>query len=89
VGTLALILVPATLVAAAIALVLAFRASGAAEPRRPWWGSPAVWVVVSATSLLVGIFVAPRLLGITFLLLPFVWARGFGRRRRPGRPREE
>ena len=42
-------------------------------PRRPWWGSPWVWVAVSAVFVLLGIFVWPGLFGGVFLLVPFIW----------------
>jgi hypothetical protein len=41
---------------------------------------------VSAVFVLLGVFVFPRLLGFTFLFLPFLWMRAAGRRRQdPGR----
>ena len=39
--------------------------------------------------VLLGVTVFPRLLGFTFVFLPLIWMRGFGRRRGPqnrGRP---
>ncbi|MGH2635400.1 MAG: hypothetical protein ACRDHU_04560 [Actinomycetota bacterium] len=88
-GTLALILVPAALLVVAIALVLSFRRGASAERRGPWWRSPVVWVAASAVWLLIGIFLVPRLLGFTFILLPIVWNRALGGRRRQQRSREE
>ena len=58
----------------------------AAEAARPWWGDPAVWIVVSGVSIALGLFVAPRLFGFTLLFLPFIWMGGFGRRRGGRRP---
>lgn len=80
-GTLALILIPAALFLAAVIGVLALRdgrASGRAVAR-----IPGRWIVLSTVLLLLGLLVAPRLLGFTFLLLPFVWMGRAGRRRRP------
>jgi 4-aminobutyrate aminotransferase len=44
-----------------------------AEPRRPWWGNPWIWVGVSAVSVALGLLVWPGLLGGVFLFIPFVW----------------
>jgi hypothetical protein len=85
-GTLALILLPACAFVAAVALVLAYRRRRALEPKRPWWGSPGVWIGLSMVFLLVGVFAFPRLLGFTFLFFPFVVMRSFGRGRRDPRP---
>jgi hypothetical protein len=52
------------------------------RPARPRWGSPLVWAGVCAVFALLGLVVAPRLLGGVFLFLPFVWIGG-RRRRRP------
>ncbi len=49
----------------------------------PWWGQPAYWLVLTAIFLVLGLFVAPRILGGIFLFLPFVWMRGS--RPRPSR----
>ncbi|HSJ49996.1 MAG TPA: hypothetical protein VLA90_01750 [Actinomycetota bacterium] len=70
--SLALILVPAALFALVAWLAIARRADPGGV-RRPWWGRPALWVGVCATFLLLGLFVTPRLLGFTFLFLPFIW----------------
>ena len=86
-GTLALILVPAALFVAAVVAVLAASRRGSRGPRRPWWGTQAVWIGLSMGFVLIGAFVFPRLLGFTFLFLPFVWMRGFGRRRPQDRGR--
>jgi hypothetical protein len=40
---------------------------------RPWWGSPWLWLIVSAVFTLLGIVVWPGLFGGTFLFLPLVW----------------
>ena len=50
----------------------------------PWWGNPAVWIGASLVFALVGVVVAPRLLGSTFVFLPFLWM-GRARRRTPDR----
>ena len=42
-------------------------------PERPWWGNPWLWLLVSAVSVVLGIFVWPGLFGGTFLFLPFIW----------------
>jgi hypothetical protein len=81
-GTLAWILIPAALLVVAVVAVLELRRRKALEPDRPWWGTPSFWVGVCAVFVLLGLFVFPRLLGFTFLLLPFVWLGGLGRRRR-------
>ena len=44
-----------------------------AEQRRPWWGSPWIWVGVSAVSVVLGLLVWRGLLGGVFLFIPFVW----------------
>jgi hypothetical protein len=59
------------------------------DPRpaeRPWWGNPWLWLVVSAVSVLLGIFLWPGLFGGTFLFLPFIWVWR-PRRDREGDPR--
>jgi hypothetical protein len=50
---------------------------------RPWWGSPWMWLGVSAMFLLLGLLVWPGLIGGTILFLPFVW---ISRSRRVGQP---
>lgn len=40
---------------------------------------PTPWIVLGAMLLVVGVVVVPRLLGFTFLFLPFIWSRGRGR----------
>lgn len=82
VGTLALILIPAALLVAALVGLLELRRRRTVEPDRPWWGSPLFWVGACAAFVALGLFVFPRLLGFTFLFLPFVWLGGLGRRRR-------
>jgi len=66
------------------------RDEGSDRSGRPWWGNPAVWIGASVGFLALGLFVAPRLLGFTFLLLPLVWMRLPGRGGDWGRgPRNE
>jgi hypothetical protein len=82
--TLSLILFPAILVILAMAAYLRRRVSreavaGGGGPVQPFWTSPAGFAAISVLVLLVGAFVAPRFLGIAFLLLPFLWSRGPGR----------
>ncbi len=60
--------------------------AGRGTIHRPW-SSPSTWLVLGAAMLVLGIVVLPRLFGFAFLFLPFVWMRGFGRRRSdPGAP---
>lgn len=83
------VLLTALALAAAVPLLSrsVSRGSDGAGPTRPLWASPAVWIGASVALLLLGVMVFPRLLGFTFLLLPFIWMRSGGRR--PGsRPRE-
>ncbi len=63
----------------------------AARVERPWWGNPAVWIGVGAVLLILGVVVAPRLLGFVWVLLPFIWLRsgGRGRPQRPRRPPDD
>jgi hypothetical protein len=49
---------------------------------------PTSWIVLGAMLLVVGVVVAPRLLGFTFLFLPFIWSRGRGRGGPRGRRHE-
>lgn len=89
--TLLLILVPFALLAVGIGAFLAWstrrefaKLEGGEDPgraARPWWGNPLVWVAVGCAMLLLGLVVAPRMFGVVFMLLPFVWMRGLGRRR--------
>jgi hypothetical protein len=83
VGTLALILIPAALFVGAVALVLALRSGRVVEPGRPLWSYPGAWIAISTVFVLLGVMVFPRLLGFTFVFLPLIWMRGFGRRREP------
>jgi hypothetical protein len=55
---------------------------------RLWWGRPAVWTAGGIAFVLLGAFVFPRLLGFTFVFLPFIWMRrsGAGNRRPPPPP---
>lgn len=90
--TLVLILVPFAFLAAAVAVFLtvsrnlgvqAFEED--AEPERfarPLWGRPLVWVGACAVLALLGLVAAPRLFGVVFLFLPFIWIGRFRRRQR-------
>lgn len=81
-GTLALIVVTAALFVGAVVAVLAFRNAreGGSIP------SSAIlsvrWIVLVAVLLMVGLVIAPRLLGFTFLILPILLIVGSGRRKR-------
>src|SRR4029450_838479 len=55
-----------------VGVPLASRRGRALEPQRPWWERPGVWIGLSMVFVLVGVFAFPRLLGFTFLFLPFV-----------------
>jgi hypothetical protein len=83
VHTILLILVPAAFfvvaVLGALALQRRWETSG-----RPWPGSWPAWLGIVIVLAVVGLFVAPRLLGITFLFLPLIWIGGLGRRHRSG-----
>ncbi|MFM7718244.1 MAG: hypothetical protein ACKO8G_01960 [Actinomycetota bacterium] len=47
-------------------------------PTEPLWATPAGFALLAGLVLVVGLLVAPRLLGVTFLLLPYLWSRGPG-----------
>ena len=80
-GTLALILIPAALFAGAVVAFFVLRERHDLRPAgRPWWSAVLTWAIVCGVFLLFGLVIAPRLLGFTFLLLPFLLG-GFGRRR--------
>lgn len=77
----------ATLVVTALAVAIAFGVARigqerAARPAQPWWRSRAVWFGVASVVVLLGVFVAPQLLGFTFIFLPLFWIGGLGRRHR-------
>jgi len=91
-NTLLLILVPFAFVAGGLAVFLAISARREVHARekgmeperrvRPWWGNPLPWVVGSVGLAFLGLVVAPRLFGVAFLLLPFIWVSGLRRRER-------
>jgi hypothetical protein len=91
-NTLLLILVPFAFLAGGLAAFLAMSARHGldaleeeTEPGRrlrPWWGNPLLWVGACAGLALLGLVVAPRLFGVAFLLLPFIWVSGLRRRER-------
>jgi hypothetical protein len=90
-STLLLILAGFAVVAVALTLAarLGHRCGGDVDlvrgrRSRPWWGHPGLWILVSAGVVLLGLFVLPKLFGITFVLLPFVWVGGLWRARAPG-----
>jgi hypothetical protein len=69
------------LVTAVVVALVTFARHREAEPERPWWQHSSVWIGASAVFALLGVFVAPKLLGFTFIFLPFLWVGG-GRRER-------
>jgi hypothetical protein len=91
-NTLLLILVPFAFLVGGIAAFLTMSArhrvgalDGGLEPDRrvrPWWGNPLLWVGACAVLALVGLVVAPKLFGVAFLVLPFIWVSGLRRRER-------
>jgi hypothetical protein len=81
-GTLALILIPAALFVGAVVAFFVLRERHApGSSGRPWWGAVPTWAIVCGVFVLFGLVIAPRLLGFTFLFLPFLWIGGLGRRR--------
>lgn len=86
-GTLALILIPAIVFLGVVWIALAVGGGAQVDGDRPQWGRPAVRIGLILVFVLVGLLVAPRLLGFIFLFLPFVWSRRAGlRRHRRGHP---
>jgi hypothetical protein len=84
VGTLLLILLPFGALFALTAMIL--RRSHLRPDVRvvePWWAQPSYWLVLTALFVVLGVTVAPRILGGVFLFLPFVWMRGSRPRRNP------
>ncbi len=91
-NTLLLILVPFAFLVGGVAAFLAMSARHGIHvldegvepdrPVRPWWGNPLLWVGACAVLALVGLVVAPKLFGVAFLLLPFIWVGGLRRRER-------
>jgi hypothetical protein len=91
-NTLVLILIPFAFLAGGIAVFLAMSArhgmralEEGMEPERlvrPWWGNPLLWVGACAGLAFLGLVVAPKLFGVVFLLLPFIWVGGVRRRER-------
>jgi hypothetical protein len=88
--TLLLILVPFAFLAGGLTVFMATSARHGiqaleedpehARVVRPWWGNPLAWVIVCGILAFLGLVVAPRLFGVAFLLLPFIWIGGFRRR---------
>jgi len=91
-NTLLLILIPFAFLAGGIAVFLATSARHGINPLeegieskrlvRPWWGNPLLWVGACAGLAFLGLVIAPRLFGVAFLLLPFIWVSGVRRRER-------
>ena len=73
------VLVTGIVVAVAFAIVR-FARRRHEYPGEPWWRSAPLWIGVSCVFALLGLFVAPKLLGFTFVFLPFLWIGGLGRR---------
>jgi hypothetical protein len=89
-GFIAVAVTAVLLLAGAGTLALTRRLPASARvPGRPWWGNPAVWAGAIVAFVLLGVFVFPRLLGFTFLFLPFMWLRGSGRRPPTRRPPQD
>ena len=80
-GTLALILIPAAVFLGVVWAVLAVGGGARVDGERLRWGPPATRIALVAVFVVIGLLVAPRLLGFTFLFLPFVLGRRAGRRR--------
>ncbi len=90
-NTLLLILIPFAFMVGGLAVFLAMTVrrgidvlDGGVESERrvrPWWGNPLLWVLACAGFALLGLVIAPRLFGVAFLLLPFIWIRGSRRQR--------
>ena len=79
-GTLALILIPAAVILGVVWIALAVGGDARAGRDASRWGRPAPRIGIIVLFVVLGLLVAPRLLGFTFLFLPFVWIRR-GRRR--------
>jgi membrane glycosyltransferase len=79
VSPLAITLLAVAILCAVVVSLETFTRRRTAEPDRPWWQHSSVWLGVSAVFVLLGLFVAPKLLGFTFVFLPFLWMGG-GRR---------
>ena len=81
-GTLALILIPAALFVGLVVAFLTLR--GVREGTAPPFLAliPIRWLGLTALLLVLGLVIAPRLLGFTFLILPILLVFGSGRRRR-------
>jgi len=84
VSPLAVTFLVTALVAAAAVAVVRHARHRERNPGDPWWRSPAVWFGTCAVFAILGLFVAPKLFGFTFLFLPFLWIGGLGRPDREG-----
>ena len=80
-----------TLVAAGAAFGIArLSRRRALRPGEPWWRDSTVWAAVAAVVVLLGVFVAPQLLGFTFIFLPLFWIGAASRREpRPSDPSDQ
>ena len=43
-----------------------------AEPSRPWWGNPWLWLAIAATAVLLGSFVSVWFFGLVAIVVPLV-----------------
>ena len=82
VSPLAVILLVTAIAAAAAFAIVRFGQHRERNPGDPWWRTPYLWIGVAVVFAILGVFVAPRLFGFTFLFLPFLWVGGFRRRDR-------
>ena len=82
---LAASLLVTALVVAIVVAIVRYGRHRADHPGDAWWRTPPLWIGVSVVFALLGLFVAPKLLGFTFVFLPFLWVGGLGRRQ-PRRP---
>ncbi|HYG72985.1 MAG TPA: hypothetical protein VEC15_11980 [Actinomycetota bacterium] len=82
---LAATLVVTALVVAAGVAIMRFLRHRDQHPGEAWWRSSSIWIGVWAVFAILGVFVVPKLLGFTFLFLPFLWVGGLGRRDRDER----
>jgi len=41
-----------------------------AEPPRPWWGNPWLWLAICAAAVLLGVYVWPGLFALVLIVVP-------------------